>query len=64
MIMITRGAEACCVQQIQEEGPLVVLLDPHHLLGDVLGGGADAADGQEDVVVKEVTSEHLKSKFK
>ena len=25
----------CCVEEIEEEGPLVVVLHPDHLLGDV-----------------------------
>ena len=28
-------------------------------LGDVLGGGTDTADGKENIVLQEVTSEHL-----
>jgi hypothetical protein len=47
------------VQQVEQEGALVVLLHPDHLLGDVLGGGADAAHRQEDVVIEEVAGQHL-----
>ena len=46
--------QSCCIKQIQKEGPLVSLLDPDNLLSDVLRGGPNATDGQENVVVQEV----------
>ncbi len=39
--------------------PLVVLLDPNDLLGDVLRSGTDAPDRQENVVVQKVASQDL-----
>ena len=48
-----------CIKQIQQEGSLVILLNPHHLLGDVLTGTPHTAHSQEDVVVQEVTGQHL-----
>lgn len=36
-----------------------MLLHPDDLLRDVLRRGADATDGQEDVVLEEVSSQHL-----
>merc|ERR1719474_452361 len=53
------GTEPRGVHQVEQERPLVVLLDPHDLLGDVLGGGANATNSQENVVAEEVASQHL-----
>lgn len=53
----------CSVEQVQEEGPLVTVLHPHHLLGDVLGGGAHASHRQEDVLLQEVTRQDLTEGF-
>lgn len=39
------------IEKVQQERALVTLLHPHHLLSDVLTGGADTTDRQEDVVV-------------
>lgn len=36
-----------------------MLFHPDNLLSNVLRGGADAADGQEDVVLEEVAGQHL-----
>ena len=36
-----------------------ILNNPDNLLGDILAGGADPADGQEHVVLKEVPGQHL-----
>jgi len=52
-------SQSCSVKKIQEEGPLVLLLHPHDLLGDVFGGGANATDGQENVIIQEVAGQHL-----
>ena len=46
----------CSIEQVQQEGPLVALLHPDDLLGDVLTGRADPPHSQEDVVVEEVSS--------
>lgn len=48
------------VQEIQQERALLHLLHPHNLLGDVLAGAAHTTHGQEDVVVQEISSKHLK----
>jgi len=47
------------VQNVQEDGALVDVLDVLDLLGDVLGGGANTTDRQEDVILQEVASKHL-----
>lgn len=47
------------VEDIQKDGPLVSILDVFDLLGDVLRGGTDTSNGQEDVVLQEVSGEHL-----
>ena len=49
----------CGVEEVEQEGPLVALLHPHHLLGDVLRGGADPPHRQEDVVLEEIPGEDL-----
>ena len=46
--------EAAGVHEVEEEGPLVHLLHPDDLLGDVLRGGAHSAHRQEHVVTQEV----------
>ena len=45
--------------QVQQVVALVVVLHPNNLLSDVLRRGADAAHGQEHVVVQEVARQHL-----
>ena len=47
------------VQQFEKHPHSVVLLRVDHGLGDEIVGGADAADGQEDVVLQEIASEPL-----
>ena len=47
------------VQDVEQHRALVDVLDVLDLLRDVLRGRADAADGQEDVVLEEVPGEHL-----
>lgn len=44
----------CGTEQVQQEGPLVALLHPHHLLSDVLRGGAHTAHRQEDILFQEI----------
>jgi len=46
-------------KDVQEDRALIVVLDILDLLGDVLGGGANTADGEEDVVLEEVLGEDL-----
>lgn len=47
------------VEDIQKNGALVHILNVLNLLGDVLRGGTNTSDRQEDVVLQEVASEHL-----
>ena len=47
------------VEDIEEDGALVHVLDVLDLLGDVLRGRSDTSDGQENVVLQEVAGEHL-----
>eukprot|EP00128_Syssomonas_multiformis_P013836 Colp12_sorted_trinity150504_noHs@31596 len=47
------------MQEIEEEGALVSLIDVHNVLGDVLGSGTDTAHGKVDVVVQEIASKKL-----
>lgn len=54
-----RGKCTCGIEQVKQEGPLVIFFNPHHLLGDVLGGGTNPAHSQEDVLLQEVTSQDL-----
>ena len=49
----------CRVEQVEQEGALVALLDPHNLLRDVLAGAANTTHSQEDVVIQEVSRQHL-----
>merc|ERR1719318_2257810 len=53
------GPQATGIHQVQQEGPLVRLLDPDNLLRDVLRCGADSADCQEHIIPQEVPGEHL-----
>lgn len=46
-------------EKIKEDGALVVVLNVLDLLRDVLGGGANSADGKEDILLQEILSEHL-----
>ena len=46
-------------QDVEQDAALVVVLDILDLLGDVLASGADTADAEEDVILQEVTGEHL-----
>jgi hypothetical protein len=47
------------VKNVKQNGTLVDILDVLDLLGDVLRGGTNTTNGKEDVVLEEVTSEHL-----
>jgi hypothetical protein len=44
---------------IQQEGSLVIVFDKLDSLGNVLGGRTDSTDGQEDIVLQEVSRQHL-----
>lgn len=44
---------------IEKQGSLVVVFDKLDTLGNVLGSGTDSANGQEDIVLQEVSGEHL-----
>lgn len=48
-----------CVEDIKENGSLVNVLDILDLLSNVLRGGTDTTDRQEDVVLQEVAGENL-----
>jgi hypothetical protein len=50
---------AVSVENVQEDGALVSVLDVLDLLGNVLRGRSDTTDGQENVVLEEVASKHL-----
>ena len=47
------------VENIQKNRALVHILDVLDLLGNVLRGGTDTSDRQEDVILQEITGEHL-----
>lgn len=47
------------VEDVKKNGALVNVLDVLDLLGDVLRGGTDTTNGEEDVVLEEVAGEHL-----
>jgi hypothetical protein len=47
------------VEDVQEDGALVSVLDVLDLLGNVLRGRSDTTDRQENVVLEEVASKHL-----
>ena len=57
---LVRGPCTGGVEQVEQEGALVVVLHPHHLLRDVLARAADATHRQEDVVVQEVLCQDLR----
>lgn len=52
-------ARTMSVQDVKQDGALVDVLNVLNLLGDVLGGGSDTTNGEEDVVLEEVASKHL-----
>ena len=65
MVTVVTFSKSCSVEEIKKEWPLVLFFNPDDLLGDVFRGGANTANGQEDVVVKEVASQNLsKGNFK
>jgi hypothetical protein len=47
------------VKNVEQDRTLVLVFDILDLLRDVLRGGADTTDREEDVLLEEVTSEHL-----
>lgn len=47
------------VENIQKNRALVHILDVLNLLGNVLRGGTNTSDRQEDVILQEITGEHL-----
>lgn len=54
-----QAAIAVRVQDVEENRALVNVLDVLNLLGDVLRGGANTTNRQEDVVLEEILGEHL-----
>ena len=50
------------VDNVKEEGTLVLVRHPHDLLGDVLTRAAHTTHRKEDVVVEEVLGQNLRSK--
>lgn len=53
------GGNTCSIEQVEEEGALVILFHPNHLLGDVLGGGTHTPNSQKDVLLQKVTGQNL-----
>lgn len=47
------------VEDVEKNGTLVLILNVFDLLSNVLRGGTDTADGQEDVVLQEIASQVL-----
>ncbi|KAL2134474.1 hypothetical protein VTI74DRAFT_120 [Chaetomium olivicolor] len=47
------------MENVEQDGSLVNVLNILDLLGDVLGSGTNAADRKEDVVAQEVLGKHL-----
>jgi hypothetical protein len=47
------------VEDVEQDRALVHVLDVFNLLGDVLGGGTNTSNRQEDVVLQEISGEHL-----
>jgi hypothetical protein len=50
---------AVSVEDIKQDGALVNVLDVLDLLGDVLRGGTDTTDREEDILLEEVTGQQL-----
>ena len=46
-------------EDVQEDRTFIMVLNILDLLSDILGGGANAADGEEDVVLEEIFGEDL-----
>lgn len=46
-------------QDIEKDAALVVVLNVFDLLGDVLAGGADTTNAEENVILQEITGKHL-----
>jgi hypothetical protein len=47
------------VEDVEQDGALVNVLDVLNLLGDVLRGGTDTTDREEDILLEEVTGQQL-----
>jgi hypothetical protein len=47
------------VENVEQDRALVHILNVFDLLGDVLRGGTNTTDGQEDIVLQEISGEHL-----
>lgn len=47
------------VEDVEQDGTLVIVLDILNLLSNVLGRRTNTADRQEDVVLQEITCQHL-----
>jgi len=47
------------IKDVEQDGALVLVFDVLNLLGDILGGGPDTPNGEEDVLLQEVLSEDL-----
>ena len=46
-------------KDVQEDRAFIMVLNIFDLLGDIFGGGANAANGEEDIVLEEILSEDL-----
>jgi hypothetical protein len=53
------GIPGLAGQDVEEDAALVGVLNVLDLLGDILAGRTDTADAKEDVVLQEITGEHL-----
>jgi hypothetical protein len=54
-----RKTSADSVQDVEQNGALVDVLDVLYLLRNVLGSGSNATNRQEDVLLQEIASKHL-----
>eukprot|EP00042_Codosiga_hollandica_P051259 m.626658 g.626658 ORF g.626658 m.626658 type:complete len:338 (+) comp58246_c0_seq2:519-1532(+) len=54
-----QGLRAGRIEQVQQAVALLVILNPDDLLSDVLAGGTNTTNCEEDVVREEVTGKHL-----
>jgi hypothetical protein len=50
---------AVSVENIQKNGTLVHVLNVFNLLGNVLGGRSNTTNRQEDIILQEISSQHL-----
>ena len=58
-LILTRLLEVVSLKQIKKVRALLALFHPDNLLCDILGGGAHSANGQENIIVQEVSGKHL-----